>query len=171
MSMEQMAKQIVKEIMKSKIDRTSGHGASVMRRTPGLVLVALISVSVWSSAVVADDELYAVPRDNEVYFTFGSAEIPESFDAVLANHGRRLAANPDISVRIEGHADRRGAREYNLQLGEHRAQAVRGVLIHHGASPEQFATVSFGEEFRVDTSEQSKNRRVVLHYDRLTARP
>lgn len=134
-----------------------------------LSLTALISASLCSifssSAVLAEDAVYGEPRANEVYFANNSAKIPASFDAVLARHGRRLAAHPDISVRIEGHADLRGPREYNLRLGEHRAQAVKQVLIQHGASPEQFSAVSFGEEFRASDSNLAKDRRVVLAYD------
>jgi peptidoglycan-associated lipoprotein len=64
----------------------------------------------------------------------------------LIVHARNLAANPNRSVRLEGHADERGTREYNLALGERRANSIRDFLIVNGASRGQLETVSYGEE-------------------------
>ena len=81
-----------------------------------------------------------------IYFDFDSSELrPEDADTV-ARHAMQLADNPQWSVRLEGHADERGSREYNIGLGERRSQAVRRILMANGVSAEQVSTVSFGEE-------------------------
>jgi peptidoglycan-associated lipoprotein len=71
-------------------------------------------------------------------------------------------------VRLEGHADERGSREYNIGLGERRAQTVRRMLLIQGASTAQISTVSFGEErpaaFGNDEDSWSQNRRVEIKY-------
>jgi peptidoglycan-associated lipoprotein len=116
----------------------------------------------------------ALPGDLElledlvIYFEFDSSEIRADFNDMLAAHGRYLAATPSASVRLEGHADERGSREYNIGLGERRAQAVRQILLLQGATGSQLATVSYGEErpavFGSDDEAYSLNRRVELNY-------
>lgn len=80
------------------------------------------------------------------YFDFDVAEFQPSDRETLIVHARNLAANPNRSVRLEGHADERGTREYNLALGERRANSIRDFLIVNGASRGQLETVSYGEE-------------------------
>jgi len=103
-----------------------------------------------------------------IYFEFDSSEIRSDFNDMLAAHSRYLAAVPDATVRLEGHADERGSREYNIGLGERRAQAVRQLLLLGGASPAQLTTISYGEErpaeFGSDDEAYSLNRRVELVY-------
>ena len=115
-----------------------------------------------------EDDLAGGELANIVYFDFDSYELrPEDAD-IAARHGIQLADNPNWSVRLEGHADERGSREYNIGLGERRAQAVRRVLLLQGAQPSQIATVSFGEERPValGSSEDAwaQNRRVEFKY-------
>ncbi len=117
-----------------------------------------------------------VPGDNAqgllsrlvLYFEFDQSDIASEFNALLAAHGEYLANNANAQVRLEGHADERGSREYNIGLGEERSQAVRRVLLLQGAATEQLSTVSFGEErpASVGSSEEaySLNRRVELVY-------
>ena len=81
-----------------------------------------------------------------VYFDFDRAEIRADSQSVVAAHAAYLAKNPAQKVRLEGHADERGSREYNIGLGERRAQAVRRALLLQGASDAQLSTVSYGEE-------------------------
>jgi peptidoglycan-associated lipoprotein len=105
---------------------------------------------------------------NILYFDFDSAELrPEDTDTV-ARHAMQLANNPDLRVRLEGHADERGSREYNIGLGERRSQTVRRMLLIQGASAGQIATVSFGEErpaaLGSDESAYAQNRRVEIRY-------
>ncbi|MDT8428230.1 MAG: peptidoglycan-associated lipoprotein Pal [Pseudomonadales bacterium] len=80
------------------------------------------------------------------YFDFDVAEFQPADRETLAIHGRNLAANPNRRIRLEGHADERGTREYNLALGERRANSIRDFLIVNGAARSQIETVSYGEE-------------------------
>ena len=103
-----------------------------------------------------------------IYFDFDRSEIRADFNGMLAAHGEYLASNANAQVRLEGHADERGSREYNIGLGEQRAQAVRRVLMLQGASAEQLGTVSYGEERPAmtggDEEAYALNRRVELVY-------
>ena len=105
---------------------------------------------------------------NIVYFEYDSSELrPEDTD-IVASHARELSMNSSLSVRLEGHADERGSREYNIGLGERRAQTIRRLLLIQGASAGQVSTVSFGEERpAVEGSSEaaySQNRRVEITY-------
>jgi peptidoglycan-associated lipoprotein len=103
-----------------------------------------------------------------VYFDFDSSDIRTDFNSMLAAHGAYLAANTNVQLRLEGHADERGSREYNIGLGERRAQAVRRILMLQGATAAQLTTVSYGEErpavFGSDEESYTLNRRVELVY-------
>ena len=103
-----------------------------------------------------------------IYFEFDRFDIKSEYDAILQAHARYLSANPAARVRLEGHADERGSREYNIGLGEKRAQSVRNVLLLQGAVSDQIATVSFGEErpavIGSDEEAWSLNRRVEIVY-------
>ena len=103
-----------------------------------------------------------------IYFDYDEADIKPEFNAMLQAHGRNLAANPNMQVRLEGHADERGSREYNIGLGERRAQAVRRVLQLQGAGAQQLTTVSYGEERPAASGSDEEswrlNRRVELVY-------
>jgi len=104
-----------------------------------------------------------------VYFAFDKADIDEGSRALLEEHGRYLAENSGLDVRLEGHGDERGSREYNIGLGERRAQAVRQILLLQGATAVQLSTVSYGEErpavLGSDEEAWSLNRRVELVYN------
>jgi len=108
-----------------------------------------------------------------VYFDFDSSEIKGEGTDVVAAHAKYLAANPTARVRLEGHTDERGSREYNIGLGERRAQSVRRALLLQGAADAQISTVSYGEERPAvpghDEAAWAKNRRVEIVY--LTAGP
>ena len=103
-----------------------------------------------------------------VYFDFDSSEIKGSGTDVVAAHAKFLARHSDQRVRLEGHTDERGSREYNIGLGERRAQAVRRALLLQGASDAQISTVSYGEERPAvpghDEAAWAKNRRVEIVY-------
>jgi peptidoglycan-associated lipoprotein len=103
-----------------------------------------------------------------VYFDFDRSEIRPEFNQMLALHGEYLASNPNVTLRLEGHADETGSREYNIGLGERRAQSVRRVLMLQGATANQLSTVSYGEErpaaLGSDEEAYSLNRRVELVY-------
>jgi peptidoglycan-associated lipoprotein len=103
------------------------------------------------------------------YFDFDTAEIKQEARDVLIAHARFLQANPMQNVRITGHADERGTKEYNLALGERRANAVQRFLIVNGAARGQTETVSYGEESPVvmgsSESALAQNRRVELVFE------
>jgi peptidoglycan-associated lipoprotein len=103
-----------------------------------------------------------------VYFDYDQADIKPEFNQMLEAHGRFLAMNPNAQVRLEGHTDERGSREYNIGLGEQRAQSVRRVLLLQGATAAQVSTVSYGEERPAATGSDEEswrlNRRVELVY-------
>ena len=103
-----------------------------------------------------------------ILFDFDSSEVRAIDTEVVSRHALQLAENRGHAVRLEGHADERGSREYNIGLGERRAQAVRRLLLIQGASASQIKTVSFGEERpAVDGSDESawsQNRRVEIVY-------
>jgi len=103
-----------------------------------------------------------------VLFDYDSTDIKLEYEEMLAAHARHLVENPSRRVRLEGHADERGSREYNIGLGERRAQSVRRVLMLQGADGSQIVTVSFGEErpaaFGSTDEAWAQNRRVELVY-------
>jgi len=81
-----------------------------------------------------------------IYFALDKYNVSEEFRALVNAHGRFLAANRQLKVLIQGNTDERGSREYNLSLGQKRAEAVRQVLLLLGAQEEQIEAVSLGEE-------------------------
>ena len=115
-----------------------------------------------------DDDYTAGELTNIIYFDFDSSEVRADFTDVVSRHALILANDSTIRVRLEGHADERGSREYNIGLGERRAQSVRRMLMVQGASAAQIATVSFGEERPValgsDEDSWAQNRRVEIKY-------
>ena len=103
-------------------------------------------------------------RQTVFYFDFDVAEFKPADRETLTYHARDLAANSAKRIRLEGHADERGTREYNLALGERRANGILNYFIVNGASRSQIEVVSYGEE-RPEQSGQSeqaysRNRRV-----------
>lgn len=102
------------------------------------------------------------------YFEFDRAVVGPDDLAALEMHATVLRNNRDRSVVIEGHCDERGTREYNLALGERRADAIRSYLTSAGVSARQIETVSYGEERPEDPghaeSSWARNRRAVLIY-------
>ena len=94
--------------------------------------------------------------------------VEPQYEAVIAAHGAYLAANSGVSIIVEGHADERGTREYNVALSERRANTVQNLLALQGASANQTEAVALGEEKPVemghDESSWSLNRRVELIY-------
>jgi peptidoglycan-associated lipoprotein len=127
--------------------------------------------------IVDDSTMTAVDRLEQtegslssriIYFEFDSAKLTSESIEILEVHGNFIAGNGEVTVRLEGHADERGSREYNIALGDRRAQSVRRVLLFQGASVDQVETVSYGEEQPASTDQTeeawSLNRRVELIY-------
>ncbi len=101
------------------------------------------------------------------YFEFDRSDLSAEARQALVYHANRLMENSSLRYRLEGHADERGTREYNLALGERRAQAIERYLQVQGVSSNQLEVISYGEEQPVDpgTSEAAyaRNRRVEIH--------
>lgn len=102
-----------------------------------------------------------------IFFDFDSYEV-RAEDADVVNRHSVQILDSGASVRLEGHADERGSREYNIGLGERRAQAVRRMLMIQGVPASRISTVSFGEErpaeMGSDETAYAANRRVVINY-------
>lgn len=106
---------------------------------------------------------------NTYYFDYDRYEVSEQDVARISAHANKLLSNPQARVRVEGHADERGSREYNVALGERRAKAVTNVLLLKGVNQNQLNMVSYGKEKPAslghDESAWSRNRRAVIVYE------
>ena len=143
-------------------------GASVEDRSggSGVETSGAASGGAWSGNPLdnPDSPLYR----KVVYFEFDQSDIrAEDYD-VLRAHADYLASNRGVNVVIEGHTDERGSREYNIALGERRANAVQRFLEAEGVDASQLSTVSYGEErpdvMGSDEHAWARNRRAVLRY-------
>ncbi|WP_316354655.1 peptidoglycan-associated lipoprotein Pal [Candidatus Trichorickettsia mobilis] len=114
------------------------------------------------SSLIADFEKHAGDR---VFFAFDSSSISPHSKEVLHKQSEWLKKHPHVKATIEGHADERGTREYNLALGERRAEAARKFLVHNGIEAGRLDTVSYGKERPAvignDEKAWSQNRRSV----------
>jgi peptidoglycan-associated lipoprotein len=112
--------------------------------------------------------LAALKTKNVVYFDYDSSEIASQYLSVVAAHAAYLVKYPTAHVRLEGNTDERGSREYNIGLGERRAQVVRKALLAQGVADAQITTVSYGEERPAapghDEAAYAQNRRVEFVY-------
>lgn len=115
-----------------------------------------------------DGDFGGLPENRIVYFGYDQSDVTSGSMELLGLHAKYLADNPRVEVRLEGHADERGSREYNIGLGENRAQAVRQVLLLRGVGSAEMNTVSYGEERPAATGSDDEawalNRRVELVY-------
>jgi len=123
-----------------------------------------------ANAQLSEQELkeQALRETQTIYFAFDNSTIAGDYEEMLAAHAAYLVKNVDMKVTIEGHADERGTPEYNIALGERRAQAVAKYLQALGVQADQISIVSYGEEkpLLLGQSEDvyAKNRRAVLVY-------
>ena len=103
-----------------------------------------------------------------IYFEYDSSEIKAEYRSVIEAHAAYLSANSNTIITLEGHADERGSREYNLALGERRAKSVRQQMTLLGVSSSQIRLVSYGEERPAvdghDEASWQQNRRVEILY-------
>ncbi len=115
------------------------------------------------------DDPQSLLAERLVYFDFDRDTVRPEFVPMLEAHSRYLSQNPGARLRLEGHTDERGTREYNLALGERRAQSVRRIMTLNGARDTQLEVISYGEEMPVaftQTEESwARNRRVELVYE------
>ena len=108
------------------------------------------------------------PNTLRVHFEFDSSAIDSESRAIIEAHAAYLAANPDVLLSLEGHADERGTREYNLALGERRGQAVGRMLRLLGVEDDRLTVTSYGEENPIATGSNESawrlNRRAEFVY-------
>lgn len=109
-----------------------------------------------------------IPQNRVVYFDFDVSDVRQDQRQILETNATYLSKNQQLKVRLEGHADERGSREYNLAIGERRAQSVKRYLNMMGVQEIQLNTLSYGEEKPVseghDDSAWKLNRRVEIIY-------
>jgi peptidoglycan-associated lipoprotein len=117
------------------------------------------------SALPGSQQDLEASAGDRVFFAFDRSDITPEAQEILARQADWLRRYPNVTVTIEGHCDERGTREYNLALGERRAQAVKNVLVASGIPASRIATISYGKERPavVGSSEEAyaQNRRAV----------
>lgn len=119
-----------------------------------------------ASGSALGEDMQQLLNTNKVYFEFDSSAVDQESTRVIEAHSQFLIENSDVNVVLEGHADERGTREYNLALGERRANSVAEIMIAYGVAPGRIQTISYGEErpaaMGSDESAWQLNRRVVI---------
>ncbi|MFN9209917.1 MAG: peptidoglycan-associated lipoprotein Pal [Betaproteobacteria bacterium] len=107
---------------------------------------AVKTVDATGSSTRGDDPTTGLLARRSIYFEFDQFTVQEQYKPLLEAHAKYLGANRARRIAIEGNTDERGSREYNLALGQKRAEAVKRALLLLGVTEVQFETVSFGEE-------------------------
>jgi len=92
------------------------------------------------------DELNKKGYLKHIYFDYDKFDIKEEYKSVLEENAKFLKQNPTVKIKIEGHCDERGTKEYNLALGEKRANAAKEYLVSLGIDEERIDTISYGKE-------------------------
>lgn len=104
-----------------------------------------------------------------IFFDYDQSSIKPEFNYTIEQHATYLKSHPAVTIRLEGHTDERGSREYNIALGEQRSLSIRQMLLLQGVFADQITTVSFGEELPLDLgrdeSAWAQNRRVEIVYE------
>lgn len=149
-------------------------GDAVRPLQPAPDKVPPIATAASQTKVNMADDLGAVRDPNNqlskrsVYFDYDNYDVKSEYAKLLEHHGKFLAARQRVKVMVQGSADERGSHEYNLALGQKRAEAVRRTLVLHGVKDGQIETVSFGEEkpraLGHNESAWSQNRRADIAY-------
>ena len=147
-------------------DRKPGAGESVERPGVKPAETKPLTEKPFAGSPLKDPNNILSKRS--VYFDFDSNLVKDEYKPIVSAHARYLQQNSGASMRIEGNTDERGSREYNLALGQRRADAVRQTMQLLGARGSQIETVSFGEEKPRDTGHDeaawAENRRADIVY-------
>lgn len=152
------------------------EGAAVEERKPGAEAVERPAVKPAETQPMTEKPFAGSPLNDpnnilskrSIYFDFDSNLVKDEYKPIVAAHARYLQQNSTAKMKIEGNADERGSREYNLALGQRRADAVRQMMQLLGARSIQIETVSFGEEkpraLGHDEAAWAENRRADIVY-------
>jgi peptidoglycan-associated lipoprotein len=153
-----------------ELDKNAASGAPVESRTPrGQSSVAPVDAGKGGSGALNDganpaNAFGTLPR--VIYFDFDSYAVKDEFKPVIEGYAKALSGNRQLKIAIEGHTDERGGREYNLALGQKRAEAVVRALVLLGAQATQVEPVSYGKERPAanggDEAAWAKNRRAEM---------
>ncbi len=139
--------------------------APISQASPQPTAPAVVTATPLASYLDPKNPLY---KERSVYFDFDQSTVKPESAQLVEMHGRYLAAHPEVSVKIEGNTDSRGGAEYNLALGQKRAEAVQKALKIFGAKDAQLEAVSFGKEKPKaagdDEAAYAQNRRADLAY-------
>ncbi len=151
-----------------QVNESASNVESAEERAAREARQAEFEASQASAASVDNLKASAMAADTLFFFEFDSSDLKQEALDDLDAHAKFLVADRNAKVRLEGHADERGTRAYNLALGERRANAVARYLVIQGVNRTQIESVSYGEERPLslvrDDSGWSRNRRVELIY-------
>ena len=152
----------------AKLAAAAGSDASLSGAAKSAAAKSAAAAAAAGSGSTSASDAALAMRERIVYFDFDSFVIRTEARPIIEAHGRRLRADAKLHVALEGHTDDRGGREYNLGLGQKRADAVRKALSLMGVADSQMEAVSFGKEKPAvpGTSEAAmqENRRVEINY-------
>jgi len=123
--------------------KPAGPPAAAVKPAPDTVAKALVDKPLGAAALKDPGNILS---RRSVYFDFDSNLVKDEYRPLVTAHARYLQQNAGAKMRIEGHADERGSREYNIALGQRRSEAVKQMMQLLGARPDQIESVSFGEE-------------------------
>ncbi len=135
----------------------SGSAAAVEDRSPGAAQAVQVPpvaavgagglpVDGASAQIAGVNNLRGTPAERSIYFDYDSFTIKEQFKSVVEAHARFLVANPRAKILVQGNTDERGSREYNVALGQKRADVVKKAVMLLGVREDQVESVSLGEE-------------------------
>lgn len=150
-----------------ELDKNAG-GAPVESRTPGRAASGVTPVDASRAGQGASTAASTIPSDfaRVIFFDFDSYIVKDEFKPVVEQYAKALVADRKLKIAVEGHTDERGGREYNLALGQKRAEAVTRALTLLGAQEAQVESTSYGKErpAATGTSEAAwaKNRRAEM---------
>lgn len=151
----------------AKVD-TSDKAISPSTPTPAPATATAKSVVAPVVAPAHLDPNSSLSKNRSVYFDFDKFQVKDEYKAVVESHGKYVGSQSTLKIKIEGNADERGGREYNLALGQKRADAVARALKVYGVKDQQVEAVSFGSEKPVakghDEAAWAQNRRADVTY-------
>ena len=146
---------------------TSSSGSSTSTSTSTSSSSSSTVSLVQDGVYVGDEtiEMLAVDVPDRVFFAYDSYALTSAAQSTLSKQAKWLKANPSVTISVEGHADERGTREYNLALGDRRANAAKDYLMSQGISSNRVTTISYGKERPVKSGSNdtawAQNRRSV----------